>query len=54
MLYTELESEEEVERDQSTEVLFAENLPQSVLTNLNQQEILDQRPNKELVELLEV
>lgn len=52
LLSTELESEEEVERDQCTEVSFAESPPQSVSTNLNQQEILDLKPKKELVQLL--
>ena len=54
MLYTELESEEEVERDQSIEVSSAESLHQSVSINLSQLEISDQRLKKESVELLEV
>lgn len=53
MLYTELELEEVEERDQYTEVLSAESLPQSVSTNLSQQEILDPKPKKELVELFQ-
>lgn len=53
MLYTELELEEVEERDQYTEVLSAESPPQSVSTNLNQQEILDPKPKKELVELFQ-
>lgn len=53
MLYTESESEEVVERDQYTEVLSVESPLQSVSTNSSQPEILDQKPKKELVELLE-
>lgn len=53
MLYTELELEEVEERDQYTEVLSAESPPQSVSTNLSQQEILDPKPKKELVELFQ-
>jgi len=50
MLSTELESEEEEERDQCTEVSSVENQLQLVSTNLKLPEILDPRLKKELEE----
>ena len=52
-LCTELESEEEEERDQYIEVLFVGNQLQLVLINLSPQETWDLKPKKESVELLE-